>query len=102
QRTLVTNPFLQGTAAHQLHGDDRGTVDLLGAEDIDAVWMIDRRRQPPLAKEALPGSGGIERMAQNFQRQAAAGGMFFRLEDGPHAPLAESTHQVIPAKFLAS
>ncbi len=44
--------FLQRAARRQFHGDYWHAVDLFGPEYIDAVWMIDRGRQPPFAEES--------------------------------------------------
>ena len=38
---------------HRLQRDHRVTINLGGAEDVHAVWMTDRGREPPFTQEPL-------------------------------------------------
>ena len=65
QRPMGFDPLVQGAAGDQFHGDHRRAFNLLGAIDVDAVGMIDRRREPPLAQKPFAGLGRLERVAEH-------------------------------------
>ena len=54
-------------------------------KDIDAVGMVDRGGQPPLAEESLARVGRIERVAQDLERYAATAFQVLGLIDRAHA-----------------
>jgi len=99
QRPAAFHKVVQRAAFNQLHDNDGRTFNLLGAVDIDAVWMIDRRREPSLADEALACLGRIERVAEHLQRDATSAREILRFVNRAHAPLAEQARDSIAAKF---
>ena len=52
QRAVRRHAILQRAARQQLHRDHRHAGDLFAAEDVDRVWMTDRRGELPFAEKA--------------------------------------------------
>jgi hypothetical protein len=93
---------LKRAAGHQLHRHDRVAADLLGAEDEDAVRVIERRGEAPFALEASEGVGrGGAHRGEHLECEPPAG---FAVLGFPHctecAP-AELLHQPIRAEQSA-
>ena len=55
QRPLRTHFVMQRAASDQFHGDDRRAANFLGAEDVNAVGMIDGGGQAAFAEKPLAG-----------------------------------------------
>jgi hypothetical protein len=51
ERALVRDDVLQRFAWHVLHDDEEGVVLLLGGDDVDDVWMVQRSEEARLAKQ---------------------------------------------------
>ncbi len=84
---FLLHALLQRAPGDQLHRDHRLAFHLFGAENIDAVWMIDRGGEAAFAEESLPGILGIERLRQNLQGHPAAALRFLRFVNRAHSAL---------------
>ena len=60
-----------GAAGDQFHGDDGHAPNLLRAENIDAVGMVDGSGQAALAEETLARVGRIKGVAEHLEGHAA-------------------------------
>ena len=87
-------------AGQQFHGDDRHAVDLLAAEDVDAVRMIDGRGQLAFAQKARAVAGIGEPPAQDLDRDAPAMVELLGCVDFAHPAAAEEPFDAVRAKRL--
>ena len=72
QRAVFDDAVLQRAARQQLHRDDRHAGDLVAAEDVDRVWMTDRRGELAFAQEPGTFLGSLQPAPQHLQRDAAS------------------------------
>jgi len=101
QRAGHLHPVAQRSSSRQLHRDHGRARDFLGAEDIDAVGMVDRGGDLPLAQEAFARLRRIQGLAQDLQRHAPAIVEILGLEHHPHAALAQQPRQAVMSELFA-
>ncbi len=96
----VAHPVAQRAAGHSFHRDDRCAADLFGAENVNAIRMIDRGSQAPFPEEALTRLGRIERVTEDLQRDVASVVEVFRVEHRAHAAFAQPAHDLVMPELL--
>ena len=93
ERRAPPDQLGQRLARDVLHGDERLAVVLADVVDGDDVRVLQPRREPRLALEALADVGVVD--AQHLDRDEAIDGRIEREEERAHAALAEALADVI-------
>jgi hypothetical protein len=88
-------------AEDEFHRDDRNSLYVLGAVDIDNVRVIDAGSQLPLALEPRSIRRCQRAVTQNLDSEAPACFGVIRLIHFAHTALPEKPHNPVRAKGLA-
>ena len=100
QWPVCDDAVLQCAARQQLHRDDGHAGDFVTAEDVDRMWMTDRRGELSFAQESGPLLGSLQPAPQDLQRDAPSA-VVFRLVDLAHPAATEQPADPIRAPRLS-
>src|SRR5581483_8965713 len=90
----VLDELLEARARDELHREVERAADLARVEDRADVGVLELRRAPRLALEALHRGLAARLLAvQDLERDRASDARVARLEDDPHAPFAETPYE---------
>ena len=96
QPPLLPDQLLQVRAVYELEDEEVAAVDLVGVVGRDDVRVDQLGRSPHLAQEHFLGAVGTQQVGgQHLERDDAAHGAVFGLEDAAHAAAADLVENAV-------